>query len=150
MVVRFALPKGSLENATLKLLGLAGFNVTIGARSYVPFIDDPELSARLVRAQEIPRYVSQGVFDAGITGHDWVVETGAVVTEVLELRYSKASMNPSRWVLAVPDGAPAKSAKDLQGKRIATELVNGSHALSDAISARYFSHAFAEFRAVNA
>jgi ATP phosphoribosyltransferase len=124
MVVRFALPKGSLENATLKLLGLAGFNVTIGARSYVPFVDDPELSARLVRAQEIPRYVSQGVFDAGITGHDWIVETGAVVTEVLELRYSKASMNPSRWVLAVPESAPVASAKDLQGKRIATELVN--------------------------
>ena len=124
MLLRLAIPKGSLQDATLRLLGKAGFNVSVGSRSYVPFVDDEEISARLVRAQEIARYVSQGVFDVGITGHDWVVETEATVKEMLELRYSKASMNPSRWVLAVPQDSPIQSARDLEGKRIATELVN--------------------------
>jgi ATP phosphoribosyltransferase len=89
----------------------------------VPYVDDDELSVRLVRAQEIPRYVAQGVFDIGITGHDWVLETEAQVEEVLELRYSKASTRPSRWVLAVHESAPIHAAQDLEGKRIATELV---------------------------
>ncbi len=123
MLLRFALPKGSLEKATFRLLALSGFSVNVGGRSYVPTLDDREISARLVRAQEIPRYVAQGVFDLGITGHDWVVETGAKVEEILELCYSKASLRPSRWVLAVPESSPIKSVKDLQGKRIATELV---------------------------
>jgi ATP phosphoribosyltransferase len=123
MEVRFAIPKGSLQEATLKLMAQAGFSVRASSRSYVPYIDDPELSARLVRAQEIPRYVAQGVFDIGITGHDWVLETQADVAEVLELRYSKASTNPSRWVLAVPESSSIRGAADLQGKRIATELV---------------------------
>ncbi len=123
MQLRFAIPKGSLQDATLKLLGQAGFAVTVGSRSYVPYMDDEKLSARLVRAQEIPRYVAQGVFDIGITGHDWIVETDADVEEILELNYSKASTKPSRWVLAVPEDSPITTVRDLQGKRIATELV---------------------------
>jgi ATP phosphoribosyltransferase len=124
MLLRLALPKGSLEKATFTLLSHAGYHFTIGSRSYVPNIDDEEMSARLVRAQEIPRYVGQGVFDVGITGHDWVLETGADVEEVLELVYSKVSMNACKWVLAVPEASAILSVKDLQGKRIATELVN--------------------------
>ncbi len=124
MLLRLALPKGSLEKATFTLLSQAGYNLTIGSRSYVPSINDEEMSVRLVRAQEIPRYVLQGVFDAGITGHDWVVETGADVEEVLELVYSKVSMNPCKWVLAAPEASSIRSVKDLEGKRIATELVN--------------------------
>ncbi|HNS00597.1 MAG TPA: ATP phosphoribosyltransferase [Planctomycetota bacterium] len=123
MLVRAALPKGSLEKATFALLAQAGFNLTVGPRSYAPAVDDEELQVRLVRAQEIPRYVVQGVFDIGITGHDWVVETGADVEEVLELVYSKASMNACKWVLAVPEDSPIRSVEDLRGKRIATELV---------------------------
>ncbi|HAK93438.1 MAG TPA: ATP phosphoribosyltransferase [Planctomycetes bacterium] len=124
MLVRAALPKGSLEKPTFALLAQAGYNLTIGSRSYVPAVDDEELHVRLVRAQEIPRYVAQGVFDIGITGHDWVLETNADVEEVLELVYSKASMNPCKWVLAVPEDSPIRAPEDLRGKRIATELVN--------------------------
>lgn len=124
MLVRLALPKGSLEKATFALLAQAGYNLSLGARSYVPAVDDDELHVRLVRAQEIPRYVAQGVFDLGITGHDWVLETNADVEEVLELVYSKASMNPCKWVLAVPEDSPIRSVEDLRGRRVATELVN--------------------------
>lgn len=117
------LPKGSLQESTFALLKKAGFNVRAGSRSYVPRVDDDELEARLIRAQEISRYVEHGMLDAGITGHDWVVENGSDVVEVAGLVYSKVSRRPVRWVLAVPEDSPVQSAKDLQGKRIATEAV---------------------------
>ncbi len=123
-VLRFGLPKGSLQEATLELLDRAGYGFSVRDRSYFPSIDDPELTAMLVRAQEMARYVEEGVFDAGITGRDWVIETDADVVAVEDLIYSKASMRPVRWVLAVSEGADIHSAEDLQGKRIATEVVN--------------------------
>jgi ATP phosphoribosyltransferase len=117
------LPKGSLESATLALFAKAGWKITQNSRSYKPSIDDPELDGRFVRAQEISRYVEHGFFDCGLTGHDWVVENGADVVKVCDLVYSRASNAQSRWVLAVPEDSAIKSVKDLQGKRIATELV---------------------------
>ena len=117
------LPKGSLQEATFGMLGKAGWNVMSGSRSYNPRIDDPEIEARLIRAQEISRYVEDGHLDAGMTGHDWIVENGSDVVEVAELVYAKQGMNPVRWVLAVPEDSPIHSAKDLEGKRIATEAV---------------------------
>ena len=117
------LPKGSLQEATFGMLGKAGWNVVSGSRSYNPRIDDPEIEARLIRAQEISRYVEDGHLDAGMTGHDWIVENGSDVVEVAELVYAKQGMNPVRWVLAVPEDSPIHSAKDLEGKRIATEAV---------------------------
>lgn len=105
------------------MLKKAGWSVSAGSRSYMPRIDDPEIEARLIRAQEISRYVENGHLDAGITGHDWVVENGSDVVEVAELMYSKQSSRPCRWVLAVPNDSPIQSVKDLQGKRIATEAV---------------------------
>jgi ATP phosphoribosyltransferase len=118
------LPKGSLQDATLQLLARAGWRVTVSSRSYFPNIDDPEISCMLVRAQEMARYVETGALDAGITGRDWVMETGAEVKEVSELLYAKQSLAPVRWVLAVPENAPAQTAGDLEGKVIATEVVN--------------------------
>ncbi len=123
-VLRLGLPKGSLQKATFDLMDRAGFSFSVRERSYFPSIDDEELTAMLVRAQEMARYVADGVFDAGITGKDWILETGADVYPVADLIYSKASMRPVRWVLAVPEDSPIQSVYDLQGKRIATEVVN--------------------------
>jgi ATP phosphoribosyltransferase len=122
--LKLGLPKGSLQDATLQLLGRAGWRVTVSSRSYFPTIDDPEITCMLVRAQEMARYVETGALDAGITGRDWVMETGSDVQEIAELLYAKQSMAAVRWVLAVPEDAPAKTAKDLEGKVIATEVVN--------------------------
>jgi ATP phosphoribosyltransferase len=124
MILKLGLPKGSLQDATLALLQKAGYAFTVTSRSYFPSTDDEEIAAMLVRAQEIARYVEEGVFDAGLTGKDWIVENRAEVHEVLDLCYSKQSMRPARWVVAVPEDSPMRSPKDLQGKRIATEVVN--------------------------
>jgi ATP phosphoribosyltransferase len=122
-VLRLGLPKGSLQDATLALFARAGWRITLGSRSYYPAIDDPEIQCTLVRAQEMARYVESGAMDAGITGRDWVLETGADVAELAEMPYAKQSLAPVRWVLAVPEEAPIHSAKDLEGKVIATEVV---------------------------
>ncbi|MCX6349916.1 MAG: ATP phosphoribosyltransferase [Candidatus Aureabacteria bacterium] len=122
--LRLGLPKGSLQESTFELFRKAGFTLTLGARSYYPQVDDPELLAILIRAQEIPRYVHNGAVDAGITGLDWVTENAVEVTEVSRLLYSKAGFRPVRWVLAVPNDSPFRKTSDLKGKRIATELVN--------------------------
>jgi ATP phosphoribosyltransferase len=123
-VLRLGIPKGSLQDATVALFAKAGWRITIGSRSYFPGVDDPEINCMLVRAQEMARYVETGALDAGITGRDWVQETGADVVEIGELLYSKQSLSPVRWVVAVPDDGPIQSVKDLQGKVIATEVVN--------------------------
>lgn len=124
MILKIALPKGSLQEATMNLFKKAGFDVKVNSRSYNPAIDDPELEGTLLRAQEIARYVEAGILDVGITGFDNVRECEADVHEVCELLYSKATTKPYKWVLAVPKDSNIKSAKDLEGKRIATELVN--------------------------
>jgi ATP phosphoribosyltransferase len=121
--LRIALPKGSLEEATFALFKRAGFHFTVSPRSYFPAADDEELEGMLIRAQEVARYVEEGVFDAGLTGKDWILENRADVVEVADLCYSKQSMRPCRWVLAVPESSPARSVQDLAGKRIATEAV---------------------------
>lgn len=121
--IKLVLPKGSLQDSTFALMSRAGWNFKVSSRSYVPTVDDPEIAARLVRPQEIPRYVELGLLDAGITGYDWIYENGADVVEVTELCYSKATSNPVRWVVAVPNDSPIQTVKDLQGKRIATEAV---------------------------
>ena len=121
--LRLGLPKGSLQDSTFDLLEKAGYSFSVRSRSYFPSIDDDELSAMLVRAQEMARYVQDGVFDAGITGLDWIAETGADVHVVADLVYSKASMRPVRWVLAVPEDSDIQSVHDLEGKKIATEVV---------------------------
>ncbi|MGD0015977.1 MAG: ATP phosphoribosyltransferase [Verrucomicrobiia bacterium] len=121
--LRFGLPKGSLQESTFALMAKAGWKVITGSRSYVPRSDDAELELRLIRAQEISRYVEHGYLDAGITGADWVAENDSDVKAICELAYSKQSTSPARWVLAVPNDSPIKSVKDLQGKRVATELV---------------------------
>jgi len=117
------LPKGSLQEATFLMMKKAGFSVTVSSRSYIPVVDDPEIEARLIRAQEISRYVELGMLDAGITGYDWIYENGSKVHEVAELVYAKQGLRPVRWVLAVPENSKIKSVKDLEGKRIATEAV---------------------------
>ncbi len=122
--LKIGLPKGSLQEATVKLFDRAGFKVIISERSYSPSIDDPELEPMLLRAQEMSRYVEQGVIDCGITGNDWVLENRSRVERVAELVYAKRTRHPVRWVIAVPAAASIKSLKDLQGKRIATELVH--------------------------
>ncbi len=123
-VLRLGLPKGSLQEATLALMKKAGYNFRVGERSYKAECDDAEIRALLIRAQEMARYVEQGVFDVGLTGLDWIRENRADVVEVADLVYSKASMRPVRWVLAVPNDSPVRKVADLQGKRIATEAVN--------------------------
>jgi ATP phosphoribosyltransferase len=123
-VLRIGIPKGSLQEATLGLFKKAGFSFSVNSRSYYPQVDDPELEATLLRAQEIPRYVAEGVLDAGLTGWDNVVECGVDVVDMAELVYSKATARPYRWVLAVPEDSEIRTVQDLQGKRIATELVN--------------------------
>lgn len=122
--LRFGLPKGSLQDATIEKMGKAGFNIQVSSRSYVPYVDDDQLEIRLIRAQEISRYVELGYLDCGITGHDWVQENDSDVHEVGEFLFSKATRQPARWVLAVPEESSIKSVKDLKGKRIATEVVN--------------------------
>jgi ATP phosphoribosyltransferase len=123
-VLRLGLPKGSLQEATLEKMAKAGFNISVSSRSYIPYVDDEELEIRLIRAQEISRYVEHGYLDAGITGHDWILENGSKVHEVGEFIFSKVSRQPTRWVLCVPETSPVKSVKDLEGRRIATEVVN--------------------------
>ena len=123
-VLRIGLPKGSLQDATIRMMRRAGWTVNVSERSYYPSVDDDDLEIVLLRAQEIPRYVHDGVLDCGITGHDNVLENDADIHEVCELVYSKATSRPYRWVLAVPTDSPIQTPKDLQGKRIATELVN--------------------------
>lgn len=122
-ILRLGLPKGSLQEPTLELFKRAGFNIVVSSRSYRPAVDDEELEIRLLRAQEIGRYVDHGFLDCGITGRDWIVENGADVEVITDMRYSKATSRPTRWVLVVPEDSPVKSVKDLQGKRIATEAV---------------------------
>jgi ATP phosphoribosyltransferase len=123
MKLKLGIPKGSLENATVDLFRRAGFQITTSSRSYFPAIDDPEIECMLIRAQEMARYVEDGVLDAGLTGRDWVEENEAKVENVADLIYAKQSFGKVRWVLAVPEASPYKSVKDLQGKIIATELV---------------------------
>ena len=123
-ILRFGLPKGSLQEATIQKMAKAGWNISVSSRSYIPYVDDVEMEIRLIRAQEISRYVEHGYLDCGITGHDWVMENGSDVHEVGEFLFSKVSRKPARWVLCVPEDSTVKSVKDLQGKRIATEVVN--------------------------
>jgi len=136
-ILRLGLPSGSLQEATFALFAKAGFAIHVSNRSYKPTVDDPELQIRLLRAQEISRYVEHGFLDCGLTGHDWIIENGSDVETVCELTFSKGSSGPTRWVLAVPEDSPIRSVKDLEGKRVATEAVgltrrfleqNGVHA----------------------
>jgi ATP phosphoribosyltransferase len=122
-ILKLGLPKGSLQEAALAKMAKAGFHIQVSSRSYVPYVDDEHLMVRLIRAQEISRYVEHGYLDCGLTGHDWIVENGSKVHEVGEFQFSKATSQPARWVLAVPEDSPIQSPKDLQGKRIATEVV---------------------------
>ena len=122
-VLKLGIPKGSLENATVELFKKAGYDIRISSRSYFPSIDDNEIECMLIRAQEMARYVEDGILDAGITGYDWVMEYGADVEQVTDLVYGKVGKTPVRWVLAVPENSDIKSVKDLEGKRIATEVV---------------------------
>jgi ATP phosphoribosyltransferase len=129
--LKIGLPKGSLQDATVQLFGRAGFNVYVNPRSYFPTIDDPEISCMLIRAQEIARYVADGILDAGLTGQDWIAEYAAgtangSVTPVADLLYAKQSFGRVRWVLAVPDDSPFQKPADLEGKTIATELVRAT------------------------
>ena len=121
--LKLGLPKGSLQEATVRLFDRAGFKVIISERSYLPSVDDPELEPMLLRAQEMSRYVEQGILDCGITGNDWVLENGSKVERVAELVYAKRTRHPVRWVIAVPANSRIRSVKDLQGRRVATELV---------------------------
>jgi ATP phosphoribosyltransferase len=123
-MLRLGLPKGSLQEATLAKMAKAGYNISVSSRSYIPYVDDDQLELRLIRAQEISRYVEHGYLDCGITGYDWIQENGSDVHEVGEFQFNKATRQTARWVLAVPEDSPIKSAEDLEGKRIATELVN--------------------------
>jgi len=129
--VKFGIPKGSLEKATIDLFQKAGWVIKVSTRNYFPSVDDPQLTCALIRAQEMAHYVEEGVLDAAITGKDWVVESGSEVVEVQELIYSKESPQPARWVLVVTEDSPIKKPEDLEGKKVATELV--------AFTRRYFS-----------
>lgn len=124
--LRLGLPKGSLQDATLEKFAKAGWNISVSSRSYEPYVDDPELTIRLIRAQEIGRYVAGGFLDAGLTGIDWIQENGVAheLHEVGEFMFSKATRQPTRWVLAVPEESPIQTVHDLEGKRIATEVVD--------------------------
>src|SRR6201993_281819 len=123
-ILKLGVPAGSLQEATGELFRKAGYKITFASRSYYPNIDDPEIQCTLIRAQEMPRYVEDGSLDCGLTGFDWIQENDAQVVELAELVFSKVSKRPVRWVLAVPNDSPVQSAKDLQGKRIATEVVS--------------------------
>ena len=122
------LPKGSLEESTILLFAKAGYQITKSSRSYRPSFDDPTLDGRFLRAQEVSRYIENGYFDCGLTGQDWVKENGSDVVEICDLVYSRASNKKSRWVLCVPEASDVKTVKDLEGKRIATEIVNTTNA----------------------
>jgi len=122
-VLKLGLPAGSLQEATADLFRKAGYEITVASRSYYPAIDDRDIHCTLIRAQEMPRYVANGSLDCGLTGHDWIQENAADVIELAELVYSKVSRRPVKWVLCVPNDSPVQTAKDLAGKRIATELV---------------------------
>src|SRR5215468_4812996 len=124
--LKLGIPAGSLQEATAELFRKAGYKITYASRSYYPGIDDPEIHCTLIRAQEMARYVQDGSLDCGLTGHDWILENDAKVVELAELVFSKVSRRPVRWVLAVPNDSPIQSVKDLQGKRIATELVGAT------------------------
>jgi len=134
MKLKLGIPKGSLQDATVQLFARAGFNIYVSSRSYFPSIDDPEIECMLIRAQEMARYVSDGVLDAGLTGQDWIAEHEAgdgrtgVLTSIADLIYAKQSFGKVKWVLAAPEDSPFKSAKDLEGKTIATELVRATRA----------------------
>ncbi len=141
MKLRLGLPKGSLQEATFQLFRKAGYTLTVGARSYQPAIDDPELEVTLMRAQEIPRYVHEGVLDAGLSGLDWIVENEADVVEVANLVYAKQGLRPVRVVMAVAQDSPFHKVADLDGKRIATEYVN----LTRRYLAQHGVHATVEF-----
>lgn len=121
--ITLGLPKGSLQEATFAMMRKAGFSISCSSRSYVPACDDPLLHCRLLRPQEIPRYVELGLLDAGITGYDWIYENGSDVVEVAEMCYSKSTSRPVRWVIAVPNDSPIRKVEDLEGKRLATEAV---------------------------
>src|SRR5688572_28390870 len=121
--LKLGIPAGSLQEATGELFRKAGYKITFSSRSYYPTIDDAEIECLSIRAQEMARYVEQGILDAGITGYDWIKETGATVHEVCELVFSKVSRRPVRWALCVPNDSPIQTVKDLQGKRIATDVV---------------------------
>jgi ATP phosphoribosyltransferase len=123
-ILKLGLPKGSLQESTIELFRKAGIRIDSSDRSYFPFCDDDEIELMLVRSQEMGKYVQDGLFDAGITGHDWILETGANVKQVCELVYGKSGFKPVRWVLAVPESSKVRSVKDLNGKTIATELVH--------------------------
>src|SRR3954465_13017618 len=123
-ILRIGLPKGSLQDATIEKMAKAGYNISVTSRSYIPYVDDPELEIRMIRAQEISRYVEHGYLDCGITGHDWIRENTSKEHEVGEFQFSKVTRQPTRWVLAVLEDSGIKSVKDLKGKRIATEVVN--------------------------
>src|SRR5260221_10065218 len=123
MKLKLEIPKGSLENATVELFRRAGFQITTSTRSYFPAIDDPQMECMLIRAQEMARYVEDGILDAGLTGRDWVEESGASVEAVADLVYAKQSFGKVRWVLAVPESSPFQTVKKMQGKIIPTELV---------------------------
>lgn len=129
-VLKLGIPAGSLKDSTAELFRRAGYNIKFASRSYFPTVDDPEIECMLIRAQEMARYVENGILDAGITGHDWVLETNADVHEVCELVFSKVSRRPVRWVLCVPNDSPVKTVKDLEGCTIATEAVG--------LTTRYF------------
>jgi ATP phosphoribosyltransferase len=124
--LKLGVPKGSLQESTIRLFEKAGYKIIVRDRSYIPYIDDPEISCLMFRAQEIARYVERGVIDVGLTGKDWILENDADVIEVVDLVYSKTTAKPYRWVLAVPEDSPIRSVNDLQGKRIATELVGAT------------------------
>lgn len=125
-ILKLGIPKGSLQNATFELFEKAGFNISGYERSYFPRIDDPQIQLIMLRAQEMSRYVEEGVLDAGFTGHDWIIENASDVYEVCPLQYSKATSNPARWVLAVPQESDVQKPEDLAGGIIATELVNAT------------------------
>jgi ATP phosphoribosyltransferase len=126
MKLKLGIPKGSLENATIDIFRRAGFQITTSSRSYFPSIDDPDIECMLIRAQEMARYVEDGILDAGLTGRDWIEENGSDVVALADLIYSRASFSKVRWVLAVPESSPVQSVKDLEGKIIATELVGAT------------------------
>ncbi len=140
-VLKLGIPAGSLQEATGQLFRRAGYRITFSSRSYYPRIDDDQIECLLIRAQEMARYVEQGILDAGITGHDWILETGADVVEICELIFSKVSRRPVRWVLCVPEDSPVQTVEDLQDKRIATEAVQ----LTRAFLARHGVQARVEF-----